>query len=193
MNIENIPPPRARRRKGETARAAVGQAAIYVRVSTDEQVESGSIESQTAACRSLCAARGLEVTGVYVENGQSGGKLDRPVLSELRAAVAAGTIGVVIIYAIDRLSRSQGDLLTLLEEFANAGAGIASASQPFETTTAMGRAMIGLLVIFAELQRSEIRERTRVECAWLLALAQGPAGKALSKLPGDAQEWLKRH
>lgn len=178
VDIASIPAPRQRRRKGAVAPTAVGQAAIYVRVSTDEQTEGGSLASQELACRAECAKRGLEVAAVYRDEGWSGGKLERPALTELRAAVAAGEVAAVVIYAVDRLSRRQADTLTLLEEFAAAGVGIASASQPFDTTTPMGRAMIGFLGIFAELQRDEIRSRTRVALQKKIA-----AGEACGRTP----------
>lgn len=162
MNLAGIPEPRRRRKRGATAPAAERLAAIYVRVSTEAQTEeTGSLESQEAACRALCAARGYDVAQLYVDAGQSGGSVDRPALTELRAAVADGSVGVVVVYALDRLSRSQRDTLTLLEEFEHHGAGLAAASQSFDTTTPTGRAMLGMLAVFAELQRAEIRERTR--------------------------------
>jgi site-specific DNA recombinase len=160
VNTSQIPAPRVRRRKGSAAPRAVGLAAIYLRVSTDEQ--EGSLVSQEVAARAEAAKRGLDVAAVYSDNGFSGGNLQRPALSELRAAVAAGEVATIIIFAVDRLSRRQADVLMLLEEFALAGAGIVSASQAFDTTTGMGKAMIGFLSIFAELQREEIGTRTRV-------------------------------
>jgi DNA invertase Pin-like site-specific DNA recombinase len=79
--------------------------------------------------------------------------------------VKAGEVAVVVVYAVDRLSRRQADTLALLEEFEQHGAGLAAASQPFDTTTPAGRAMLGMLAVFAELQRAEIKERTRVALA----------------------------
>jgi site-specific DNA recombinase len=164
VDLSGIPQPRKRCRKGLAAPGAVGKAAIYVRVSVDEQAEGngGSLASQEAACRAECAKRGLEVERVYSDNGFSGGMLERPALNQVRHAVGAGRVAAVVVYAVDRLGRRQADTLTLLEEFAARGAGIASASQPFDTTNPMGRAMIGFLAIFAELQREDIRARTRV-------------------------------
>lgn len=169
MNVAAIPAPRQRRRKGVTAPRAEGHAALYVRVSTAEQADpglnGGSLESQEARCRALCEARGLEVARVFIDAGASGGTLDRPALADLRAAVAAGEVAVVVVYAVDRLSRSQADTLALLREFEDHGAGLAAASQPFETTSPAGRAMLGMLAVFAELSRAEIRERTRAALA----------------------------
>ncbi len=182
MNLTAIPEPRKRRRKGETAPAAQGRAAIYVRVSTAEQADpglnGGSLESQEAKCRALCEARGLDVARVFVDPGASGASLDRPGLDDLRAAVAAGEVAVVVVYAVDRLSRSQADTLELLREFEQHGAGLAAASQAFDTTTPMGRAMLGMLAIFAELQRAEIAERTRVALA-----AKASRGEAVGRAP----------
>ncbi len=160
MNLAAIPKPRERRRKGSAAPAAVGLAAVYVRVSVDETTGS-SLTSQEAACRALCDARGLDVAAVYRDNGWSGGNMQRPGLSALRKAVDAGNVAFVVVYAVDRLSRRQTDTLALLEQLSAAGAGLISASQPFETSSAMGKAMVGFLAIFAELQREDIRSRTR--------------------------------
>jgi site-specific DNA recombinase len=166
VNLAGIPEPRKRRRKGAAAPAAEGKAAVYVRVSTAEQADpglnGGSLESQEARCRALCEARGLEVVRVFIDAGQSGGTLERPALDELRAAVASGEVAAVVVYAIDRLSRRQADTLALLEEFETHGAGLMAASQSFDTTTKDGRAMLGMLSVFAELQRAEIQERTKV-------------------------------
>lgn len=184
MNLAAIPEPRPRRRKGATAPAAEGRAAVYVRVSTAEQsdpgLNGGSLDSQAARCRALCDARGLDVAGVWTDAGASGGTLDRPGLTALRAAVAAGEVAVVVVYAVDRLSRRQADTLALLAEFEAHGAGLAAASQAFDTTTPTGLAMLGMLSVFAELQRSEIRERTttalRVKAARGEATGRAPFG-----------------
>jgi site-specific DNA recombinase len=169
VTLEGIPAPRKRRRRGATAPKAEGRAALYLRVSTAEQADSGlnggSLESQEGRCRALCNARGLEVARVFIDAGASGGTLERPGLAELRAYVAAGEVAVVVVYAVDRLSRRQADTLALLEELEQHGAGLAAASQPFDTTSPAGRAMLGMLAVFAELSRAEIRERTRVALA----------------------------
>jgi len=182
MNLAAIPEPRQRRRKGSTAPRAEGKAAVYIRVSTAEQADpglnGGSLESQEARCRALCEARGLEVVGTFTDPGASGGTLDRPGLDALRAAVAAGEVAVVVVYAVDRLSRRQADTLTLLAEFEGHGAGLAAASQAFDTTTPTGLAMLGMLSVFAELQRSEIRERTTAALR-----TKRTRGEAVSRAP----------
>lgn len=183
--LDNLPAPRARRRKGVAAPAATNRAAIYLRCSTDAQNEdTGTLESQERQCRALCQARGLDIAAVYVDGGHSGGTLERPALTDLRASVAAGEVAVVVVYALDRLSRSQAHTLSLLEEFETHGAGLSAASQAFDTTTPTGRAMLGMLAVFAELQRAEIRERTRVALA-----AKRARGEATNRTPfGLARE-----
>src|SRR5437764_12984207 len=106
-DLSGIPEPRRRRRKGLAAPGA--GAAIYVRVSVDEQAEGngGSLASQEAACRAECAKRGFEVQRVYSDNGFSGGTIERPALTEVRQAVRAGKAAAVVVYAVDRLSRRQ--------------------------------------------------------------------------------------
>src|SRR4051812_33885652 len=194
MNLAGIPEPRQRRRRGATAPAAEGKAAIYVRVSTAEQADpglnGGSLESQEARCRALCEARGLDVVRVFRDAGASGGTLERPELDALRAAVAAGEVAVVVVYAVDRLSRRQADTLALLEEFERHGAGLAAASQPFDTTSPAGRAMLGMLAVFAELQRAEIRERTRVALAKRRADGQA-VGRAAFGLVRDGEGFAR--
>jgi site-specific DNA recombinase len=92
--------------------------------------------------------------------------------------VDRGEVAVVVVYALARLSRSQRDTLALLDEFAVAGAGLAAASQSFDTTTPTGRAMLGMLAVFAELQRAEIRERTRSALR-----AKAERGEAVGRAP----------
>jgi site-specific DNA recombinase len=176
--IDSIPAPRKRRRKGTTAGGAVGKCAVYVRVSTDDQADNGgSLESQESTCRALCERKGWHVARVFVDR-VSGGGIERPALSDLRAAVKAGEVEAVVVYALDRLSRSQRDTLALLDEFADAGAGLASASQDFDTSGPMGRAMLGMLAAFAELQRSEIRARTKRALA-----VKAHRGEAVGRTP----------
>lgn len=199
MNLAGIPEPRQRRRRGATAPAAEGKAALYVRVSTAEQADpglnGGSLESQEARCRALCQARGLDVPRVFTDAGASGGTLARPGLDALREAVRAGEVAVVVVYAVDRLSRRQADTLALLEEFERHGAGLAAASQDFDTTSPMGRAMLGMLAVFAELQRAEIRERTKAKLRDKKrrgeAVGRAPFGlvRAGASYSPDAETW----
>lgn len=179
MNLAGLPDPRPRRRRGRASANAAGVAALYLRVSTDMQAEDGkSLASQEEACRKACERKGLTVGRVFIDDGQSGGTLDRPAMTDLRASVAAGEVSAVIAYAIDRVSRRQSDLYALLEEFEQGGAGLVAASQDFDTTTPMGKAMLGMLGVFAELQREEIKARTRTALAGKKA-----RGEAVGRTP----------
>lgn len=179
MNLAAIPKPRQRRKRGGARPGAESKAAIYLRVSTTAQVEeSGSLDSQEAASRALCQARGWTVAEVFSDPGQSGGHLDRPGLTALRSAVREGEVSAVVVYSLDRLSRSQKETLILLDEFAEGGAGLAAASQTFDTVSPTGRAMLGMLSVFAELQRAEIRERTKQALH-----AKAAAGEAVGRTP----------
>jgi site-specific DNA recombinase len=181
IDLAALPQPKPRRRRGTAPASAAGKAVIYLRVSTDEQAAAGanggSLASQESACRALCRARGLDVAAVFADVS-SGGNVDRPALRELRDAVKRGEAAIVVVYALDRLSRSQRDTLALLDEFEAAGAGLMASSQAFETTTPMGRAMLGMLAVFAELQRAEIAARTKRALA-----AKAARGEAVSRTP----------
>jgi site-specific DNA recombinase len=179
VNVSGIPAARKRRRKGEVPEAVAGVAGVYLRVSSDAQAEDRkSLASQEKACREACERKGLTVGRVFMDDGQSGGTLDRPAMTELRAAVAAGEVSAVVAFAIDRVSRRQSDLYALLEEFGSHNAGLVSATQEFDTTTPVGRAMLGMLGIFAELQREDIKARTRTALA-----AKKARGEAIGRTP----------
>ena len=134
---------------------------LYLRVSTVEQAKEGySIGEQEERLRNYCKAMGWEVVKVYIDPGYSGGNTDRPALKELTKDVEAGGIDKVVVYKLDRLSRSQLDTLYLIEKvFLAHGTDFVSMSENFDTSTPFGRAMIGILAVFAQLEREQIRER----------------------------------
>ena len=135
--------------------------AIYVRVSTAEQKNYGySISVQTDRLKSYCKALGYKNPKVYNDAGFSGAKIDRPALSLLINDVKAKKIEKVLVYKLDRLSRSQKDTLMLIEDiFLKNGCDFVSISENFDTSTPLGRAMIGILAVFAQLEREQIKER----------------------------------
>lgn len=135
--------------------------AIYCRVSTTEQAEHGySIKEQEDRLRSYCDALGLGKPKAYIDAGHSGAKIDRPSLQLLIHDVKLHKIDKVIVYKLDRLSRSQKDTLTLIEDvFLANGCDFVSISENFDTSTPLGRAMIGILAVFAQLEREQIKER----------------------------------
>ena len=135
-------------------------ALCYVRVSTQEQVNGYSIGEQIDRLRKYCDAHDWIVVNVYTDAGYSGGNTDRPALQQLIKDVKSGIGDCVIVYKLDRLSRSQKDTLQLIEDtFLRNNCDFVSLSENFDTATPFGRAMIGILAVFAQLEREQIKER----------------------------------
>lgn len=137
--------------------------ALYPRVSSHEQVEGYSIGEQIDRLTKYCEAMGWEVYKIYTDPGYSGGNTDRPGLQEMLKDIKAGKVDKVVVYKLDRLSRSQKDTMMLIEdEFLAYGVDFVSMSENFDTSTPFGRAMIGILAVFAQLERENIKERTMI-------------------------------
>lgn len=137
------------------------RAAIYVRVSTTEQAEEGySIGAQTEKLHNFASAKDYTVVSVYTDPGYSGAKLDRPALQEMIKDIENKQIDIVLVYKLDRLSRSQKNTLFLIEDvFLKNNVQFVSMLESFDTSTPFGRAMIGILSVFAQLERDAISER----------------------------------
>lgn len=135
--------------------------ALYIRVSTQEQANEGySVGEQTKRLTKYAEAMGWEVYKTYVDPGYSGGNTDRPGLNDMIKAVKAGELDKIVVYKLDRLSRSQLDTLYLIEKvFLANNTDFVSMSENFDTATPFGRAMIGILAVFAQLEREQIKER----------------------------------
>ena len=135
--------------------------ACYSRVSTQEQALNGhSIDEQNDRMQKYCAAMGWKPCKVYTDAGFSGANTNRPTLQKLIRDVKAGKIEKVLVYKLDRLSRSQRDTLYLIEDvFLANGCEFVSMSENFDTSSPFGRAMIGILAVFAQLEREQIKER----------------------------------
>lgn len=135
--------------------------APYLRVSTHEQAVNGnSIPEQKERLAKYCEARGWNVYDFYIDPGYSGSNTDRPELQRLIADAKAHRINAVLVYKLDRLSRSQKDTLNLIESvFLPNNVDFISISENFDTSTPFGRAMIGILAVFAQLEREQIKER----------------------------------
>lgn len=134
---------------------------LYARVSTAEQAAEGySLAEQERRLRAFADAQGWTVNACYIDGGYSGAKLDRPGIKSIIADVQARKISKVITYKLDRLSRSQKDTLYLIEDvFTPAGVDYVSMTEPFDTGSPFGRATVGVLSIFAQLEREQIAER----------------------------------
>ena len=130
------------------------RAACYSRCSTAEQ----SVDGQRESLRNYAAARGWGSTE-YVDHGVSGARERRPGLDALLQAVRRRQVDVVVCVKLDRLARSVRHLVTLGEEFRALGVELVVLDQAVDTTTSPGRALFGMLAVFAEFERDLIRER----------------------------------
>lgn len=138
------------------------RACIYTRVSTEKQdMEGYSIEEQERLCKGIIEAKEMEYVKTYSDPGISGKTMDRPALQEMIKAINNGEIDAVVILKLDRLSRSQKDTLTIIEDILIANnITLISVKETLDTSTAWGRAMIGILASFNQLDRENIVQRT---------------------------------
>ena len=145
--------------------------AIYTRVSTDHGLEQdfNSLDAQHDAAqayiRSQAHAGWTLIRSRYDDGGYSGGSTDRPALQRLLADVKAGKIDVIVVYKVDRLTRSLADFAKLVELFDGHGVSFVSVTQQFNTTTSMGRLTLNVLLSFAQFEREVTSERIRDKIA----------------------------
>jgi DNA invertase Pin-like site-specific DNA recombinase len=141
--------------------------AIYTRKSSEEglDMEFNSLDAQREACEAYIASQRSEgwaaIREPYDDGGVSGGTLERPALQRLLADVEAGLIDVIVVYKIDRLSRSLMDFAKLVDIFDRNQVTFVSVTQSFNTTTSMGRLTLNILLSFAQFEREVIGERIR--------------------------------
>ena len=135
--------------------------ALYVRVSTQEQAKEGySIKEQIDRLQKFAEAHEWFVVKIYTDAGHSGANMNRPALQDMIEDIIAGKIDKVAVYKLDRLSRSQKDTLELIEDiFLKNNCDFESMTEKFDTATSFGRAMVGILAVFAQLEREQIKER----------------------------------
>ena len=154
----------------------INKVALYVRVSTTSQLEEGySIEEQKAKLESYCDIKDWHVYKVYTDGGFSGSTTERPALEQLIKDAQSKLFDTVLVYKLDRLSRSQKDTLYLIEDvFLKNDIEFVSLLENFDTSTPFGRAVIGLLSVFAQLEREQIKERMQ-----LGKLGRAKAGKSM--------------
>lgn len=156
---------------GPGTRPRALRCAIYTRVSTDQGLEQdfNSLDAQREACAAYIRSQAHEgwvlVPTPYDDGGYSGGNLDRPALKALLDAVAAKRIDVIVVYKVDRLTRSLADFAKLVEAFDSSGVSFISITQSFNTTTSMGRLTLNMLLSFAQFEREVTGERIRDKIA----------------------------
>ena len=145
--------------------------AVYTRKSSEEGLEQefNSLHAQREACEAYIASQRSEgwvaLRDQYDDGGVSGGTLERPGLKQLMQDIEDGLIDVVVVYKIDRLSRSLADFAKLVEVFDRTGVTFVSVTQQFNTTTSMGRLTLNILLSFAQFEREVTAERIRDKVA----------------------------
>jgi len=175
--------------------------ATYVRVSTQEQAKHGySVAEQSERLEKYCEARGWSLVASYADPGQSGAYMDRAGLQRLIRDVQVGAFDTVLVWKLDRLSRSQKDCMFMVEDvFLKNRIDFISMNENFDTTTPFGRAMVGVLSVFAQLDRDQITERMsmgrvgRAKAGYFSGGSRAPIGYdyVRSEDPADPRRILK--
>ena len=153
------------------SRRARIRCAVYTRKSHEEGLEQdfNSLDAQRDACEAYIASQKHEgwacLPEMYDDGGISGATMDRPALTRLLADIEAGRIGTVVVYKVDRLTRSLGDFAKIVEVFDAHGVSFVSVTQQFNTTTSMGRLTLNMLLSFAQFEREVTGERIRDKIA----------------------------
>ncbi len=157
-------------RKAANGRASNGKTsircAIYTRKSSEEGLEQdfNSLDAQREACEAYILSQKHEgwiaLPEMYDDGGISGATLERPALKRLLADIETGRIETVVVYKVDRLTRSLGDFSKIVDVFDTAGVSFVSVTQAFNTTTSMGRLTLNMLLSFAQFEREVTNEAT---------------------------------
>jgi site-specific DNA recombinase len=137
--------------------------AIYVRWSTDEQESGTTLEVQTESCQYFILSQHWTFNPdlVFVDDGYSGGNVERPALARLRKAVDDGEVQAVVVYKLDRLSRRVVDCVKLVREEWYGRCSLFSTAERFDTESPVGKMIFNILISFAEFERDVIRDRTQ--------------------------------
>jgi len=149
----------------------LSRCAIYTRKSSEEGLEQSfnSLEAQREACRAFVLSQKHEgwsaINDRYDDGGFSGGTMERPALQQLLADILAGKVNTVVVYKVDRLTRSLTDFSKIIEVFDSNGVSFVSVTQAFNTTTSMGRLTLNVLLSFAQFEREVTGERIRDKIA----------------------------
>src|SRR6201990_980169 len=152
-------------------RTARIRCAIYTRKSSEEGLEQefNSLQAQREACEAFINSQQHEgwvcLRAAYDDGGLSGATMDRPALQRLLADIAAGRVDTIVVYKIDRLTRSLTDFAKIVEILDARSASFVSVTQQFNTTTSMGRLTLNVLLSFAQFEREVIGERIRDKIA----------------------------
>ena len=157
--------------KAASTQTTTRRCAIYTRKSSEEGLEQAfnSLDAQREACEAFVRSQRHEgwvlLPTAYDDGGISGGTLERPALQQLLADIRTGKVDLVIVYKVDRLTRSLADFAKIVEVFDAQGASFVSVTQQFNTATSMGRLTLNMLLSFAQFEREVTGERIRDKIA----------------------------
>ena len=157
--------------KTDLSSATIAQCAIYTRKSSEDGLEQefNSLDAQREACEAYITSQRhagwVAVSDMYDDGGLSGGSMDRPALKRLLADIMAGKVQIIVVYKVDRLTRSLADFAKIVDVFDAHDASFVSVTQQFNTTTSMGRLTLNMLLSFAQFEREITGERIRDKIA----------------------------
>jgi site-specific DNA recombinase len=177
--------------------------AVYTRKSSEEGLEQSfnSLDAQREACEAFISSQRHEgwkaLPNRYDDGGYSGGSMERPALKRLLQDIEAGKVNVIVVYKVDRLTRSLADFAKIVEALDAKRVSFVSVTQQFNTTTSMGRLTLNILLSFAQFEREVTGERIRDKIAaskkkgmWMggmLPLGYDLEGRKLVPNPKEAQ------
>lgn len=137
------------------------RAAIYIRVSSDKQVEGYSLDQQLEICQQFCKSRGWHHTATFCDDGYSAKTTERPAFQEMLSAASIGEFDIIVVHKLDRFSRSIVDVLVTLRELEKTGITFSSASEVFDFSTPWGMVILVLIAAFAEWYLANLSEETK--------------------------------
>ncbi len=186
------------------SKAELKRCAIYCRKSSEEGLEQefNSLDAQYEACAAFIGSQRFEGWSLldkrYEDGGKSGGNLERPALKQLIADIEEGHVQIVVVYKVDRLTRSLADFAKLVEVFDKHSVSFVSVTQQFNTTSSMGRLTLNVLLSFAQYEREVTAERIRDKIAaskkkgmWMGGvppLGYEPSGRTLKVVAKEAEQ-----
>src|SRR5438105_1891079 len=172
----------------------LARCAIYTRKSSEHNLDLAftSLDAQREACEAYIKSQAHEgwrlIPDRYDDGAFSGASLDRPALQQLLADIRAGTIDIVLVYKVDRLTRSLADFAKLIELFDAHDVSFVSVTQSFNTSSSMGRLTLNVLLSFAQFERELIGERCGTRSLPPSARAFGSEARSRSAMP----RWTRR-
>src|ERR1700752_428763 len=177
----------------DQSKARARRCAIYTRKSSEEGLEQdfNSLQAQREASEAFIKSQASEgwklIKTAYDDGGLSGGTMERPALQRLLADISAGLIDVVVVYKVDRLTRSLTDFAKMVEVFDARGVSFVAVTQKFKTTTSMGRLTLNVLLSFAQFEREDTSKRKDMCMGVLVPIGYDEIYRCLVVNPTEAE------